>query len=112
MGIDPLKDPQGLTVDICRPPVYKTGRAEGLDARVGANCSDAMGMFDKPNSGWYTVDFLPAGFQSVNLGGNTQFRLRMDEVPNRDAARAYIQFYNGQGDQANSPLLLVRYHLP
>jgi exo-beta-1,3-glucanase (GH17 family) len=112
-GRDPLKDHQTLTVDICQPPVYQTGRAQAVKARRGANCNDDVGILDKtPNSGWYTVDFLPAALQSINLRGSTQFRLRISVAPDQDAARAYIKFYRGEEGDPNSPTLMVKYSLP
>ena len=72
-----------------------------------------MGMFDRtPNRGWYTVDFLAAASQSINLRGRTQFRLRFSGTPGQDAARAYIKFYSGAEDASNSPILMVKYSLP
>lgn len=112
-GSSPLNNRQNLTVDICRPPNYKTGRTPAIEARVGANCNDNVGIFDKtPNSDWYTVDFLPAALQSINLTGTTQFRLRVDELPNQDASRAYIKFHSGEAADPNSPVLMVKYNLP
>ncbi len=113
VGKDPLKDPRDLIVDVCQPPVYKTGRGQPVEARLGANCRDQMGMFEKtPNSGWYTVDFLPAVSQSINPSGTTQFRLRFSGAPGQDEARAYIKFYSGAEDASNSPILMVKYSLP
>ncbi len=112
-GRDPLNNQQNLTVDICRPPTLKTGRTQAVNARVSVNCNESVGIFDKnPNSGWYTVDFLPAALQSINLTGSTQFRLRMSEPPSQGATRAYIKFYSGEAADPNSPTLMVKYSLP
>jgi exo-beta-1,3-glucanase (GH17 family) len=112
-GRDPLNNHQNLTVDICQPPFYKTGRPHTVKARAEANCNEDVGIFDKnPNSGWYTVDFLPAARQSINLSGSTQFRLKMSELPNQDLSRAYIKFYSGEAADPNSPILMVKYGLP
>jgi exo-beta-1,3-glucanase (GH17 family) len=112
-GRDPLNNHQNLIVDICRPPTFKTGRTQAVNARVSVNCNESVGILDKnPNSGWYTVDFLPAALQSINLSGSTLFRLRMGEVPIQDSSRAYIKFYSGEDADPNSPLLMVKYSLP
>jgi exo-beta-1,3-glucanase (GH17 family) len=113
MGKDPLKDPRDLMVDVCQPPVYKTGRGRPVEARLGANCSNDLGLFERtPNSGWYTVDFLPAASRSISLSGTTQFRLRISGTPGQDEGRAYIKFYSGAEDASNSPILMVKYSLP
>jgi hypothetical protein len=113
VGRNPLNNRQNLRVDICRPPAYKSISGRVIEARAGANCYDHVGIFDKtPNRGWYTVDFPPAAYPAINGSGITQFRLSSAGVPNQDAARAYIKFYQGGTNNPNSPVLKVMYSLP
>ena len=114
-GSNPVNNRPGLVADVCTPTPGKTGRSPGVELRAGANCHDNVGIFDRtPNSGWYTVDFLPEAYPSINLKGATQILLRLGDAPNANASRAYIRFYSSEADPqaSNSPTLLVRYSLP
>ena len=112
-GNDPFKDGLSLAVDICKPPAYRTGKSRALEARIVVNCAVRAGMFGRtPNSGWYTVDFPPAAFDSINLAGETQFRLRAGDLPKRDGGRGYLKLFSGEAGDSNSPLLRIRYSLP
>ena len=113
VGINPLNNQHDLMVDICTLPVDKTIRYQMLNFRVGLTCNNNLGGFGKtPNSGRYIADFSPGAFQSVNLTGVTRFRLRISELENIDAARAYLMLDSGGVGYPNSPILLVRYTIP
>ncbi len=113
VGVNPLNNRHGLVADVCAPPDGKTVRYQSVDFRAGFSCNDNAGSFDTaPNNGWYTADFRPEPFQSIDLTGATQFRLRIGGIENIDAARAYFVFDNGVSNEQNSPVLLVRYIIP
>ena len=115
VGSDPLNNRQDLVADICRSVVNEAGRTRVSNLRRWAVCNQNAGIFDKtPNSGWYTADFLPSAFQSINLRGTTQFHLRMADASGRESSRAYIKFFSGEADpqESNNPILLVKYSLP
>ncbi len=113
VGINPLNNRHELMVDVCTPPDGKAVRYQEIDFRTGFSCSNNVGTFDKAqNSGWYNVNFSSDAFQSINLTGATQFRLRISGVENIEAVRAYLVFDNGAVNATNNPILLVRYAIP
>ncbi len=112
LGADPFGAGRSLVVDICLPRSGAAGTHPGVVAAAAAQCVTNAGTFDgSPNSGWYTVDLLPASLSSVNVRGATQFRLRViGPVP--AAARSYIRFFSPEAAEPDCPILLVKYRLP
>jgi hypothetical protein len=112
VGVDPLANHQTVMVDICTPPVRTRFQRQGSAAiRPWTTCITNVGTLNKAShGGWYIVDISASAFQSINLMGATQFRLRLAGQPGKDAPRSYILFHGGTEADADNPILLVRYN--
>lgn len=113
MGLNPIAGHQDLKVDICVESTHKTFSLQRSRSHRGVNCNNNVGTGRKaPNDGWYVIDFNSNGFPSINLKGITQFRLRIIGFSNKNVARSYITFSNGNYEKSDSPILVVRYYIP
>jgi exo-beta-1,3-glucanase (GH17 family) len=111
MGPNPLNNHQDLIVDICLPPAHTTPWMR--EAETVKTCVSNTAVLDEtPTGGWYTADFSADAWQSINLTGDTQFRLRIDRMVNQRGKRSYVRFRGADPGGPNSPVLVVRYYIP
>jgi hypothetical protein len=104
-GISPTKRGEHVMVDICRPA------ALALPSMQSHYCVSNAAVLDRiPSAGWYFVEIRLEALQSINLEGETQFRLRLDRLPR--AKRSYLTIEGGGADQVGAPVLVIRYSLP
>ena len=95
--------------DVCTPPILSRFQRQESSLRPWTTCNTNVGALSRASqNGWYVVDFSASAFQSINLRGATQFRLRITGQPGRDVARSYILFHGG-GTATDNPILLVKY---
>jgi exo-beta-1,3-glucanase (GH17 family) len=107
---NPFAKHRRLKVDAC-PYFASSSELQPADFQAGGNCVDA-GTFDgKPVQGWYSVS-LDSAVLPINSSGITQFRLRYSLDDDNDQRTDYIKFYSGDADNANKPILVLRYYIP
>jgi hypothetical protein len=107
---NPFDKRRQLKVDAC-PYFGSSAKLQPADFQVGGNCV-AAGVFDgRPGHGWY-IAYLDSAVLPINLTGTTQFRLRYSLDDDNDQRTDYIKFYSGDADDANKPILVLRYSIP
>jgi hypothetical protein len=107
---NPFARHRRLKVDAC-PYFGSSSELQPADFQVGGNCVDA-GVFDgKPVQGWY-ITSLDLAVLPINSTGITQFRLRYSLDDDNDQRTDYIKFYSGDAENAEKPVLAIRYYIP
>ena len=111
-GTNPINARRALSVEICPSTANPEGGHPGVVPPSSASCSPAGTFANSPNSGWYTADLLPSSYSSVSLQGATTVHILLAGTPAHDFPRAYIRFFAPDASESDSPVLLVKYHLP
>jgi hypothetical protein len=107
---NPFSKRRQLKLDAC-PYFGPSVKLQPTDFQAGENCV-AAGVFEgKPVRGWYILDLDPAALR-INPTGIIQFRLRYSLDDDNDQRMDYIKFYSGDADNANKPILVLRYSIP
>lgn len=112
VGTDPLNARRTLTVEACTPVPNRAGGHPGVISPDTASCDPAGTFGDTPNSGWYTVELAPSAYASIDLQGASRFRILLSGPDTSDSPRSYIQFHSPDSSESDSPILLVKYHVP
>ncbi|MGA7192397.1 MAG: hypothetical protein WBW94_02120 [Anaerolineales bacterium] len=109
-GFNLVNHQDRLKLDLCASRGLEASRHLKIELSNGLTCLDNVGSFEKNiNDGWYTVDLDQDAIHSFDLRGIARFRLRISNVENMRAERAYVLFDRGISDSSNGPILLVRY---
>ncbi len=113
-GNNPFASLGQLLVDT-RKPFFGTLLA--LQAADFNASADHLGLASIPNSpnaaGWYSVTLPKTVFDSINLTGTTQLRLRFATRSNRNNLADLLVVYSGNAaTSADRPILRIVYWLP
>jgi exo-beta-1,3-glucanase (GH17 family) len=112
VGADLFNKGQGLIVEACKPFFGASVKLHVTDFETGTGCQK-IGIFEKnTGNGWYVAAVDASLSEYIHLGGLTQFRLRFTRYDDNDRGADYFTFYSGLADEANRPVLLVRYSTP
>ncbi len=116
VGTDPLGAHQNIAVDIKSGPfgfnLFGFGGLEVTDFQNPASQDSAGTILNNPVGDWYWTSLDSSAFQFINKVGITQFRLRF-QIPNDNNSQDdYLQFFSGNADTANRPVLLITYTIP
>jgi hypothetical protein len=113
-GSDPFGSMGEILVDVKKPFFGNNVALQTLDFNAPVDYSNAAIIPNTPNgSGWYSVTLPASAFETVNLSGTTQFRLRFANSSNHNKLADLLKFYSGNAGTASSrPILTVAYSLP
>jgi len=111
VGTNPFTILNSLILDI-RKPAFGSKSLETSDFQVPASL-EGVGTFGPiPTAGWYTASLAETSYPFINLTGTTQFRLLFQLDDNDDGENDYMKFYSGNAQEADRPLLNIKYYLP
>jgi exo-beta-1,3-glucanase (GH17 family) len=107
---NPFEKRHQLKVDTC-PYFGASAKLKPDDFQAGESCIDA-GVFDAKPFQWWYIAYLDPEVSPINLAGVTQFRLRYSPDDDNDQRADYAKLYSGDADDANKPILVLRYSIP
>lgn len=111
VGTNPFTILNSLILDI-RKPAFGSKSLETSDFQTPASL-EGVGTFGSvPTAGWYTASLAETSYPFINLTGTTQFRLLFQLDDNDDGENDYMKFYSGDAQEADRPLLNIKYYLP
>jgi hypothetical protein len=110
-GMNPFSKRRQLKVDMC-PSFGSSVKLQPADFQTGENCADAGAFTERLEGRWFVADLDPVAFPHINKEGATQFRLWYDMSRSNNGRPDYIQFYSGDSDALNRPILVLRYSIP
>jgi hypothetical protein len=109
--MNPFSKRRQLKVDLCSS-FGSSVKLQPVDFQTGENCVDSGVFTERLEGGWFAVDLDPVAFPYINNEGETQFRLRYDMSKSNNGRPDYINFYSGDSDDLNRPILVLRYSTP
>jgi exo-beta-1,3-glucanase (GH17 family) len=107
---NPFDRRRQLKVDAC-PGFGSSAKLQPTDFQEGKSCVTVGAFEGGPVRGWHVASLDPS-MLPINPAGTTQLRLRYSLDDDNDGRTDYISFYSGDADDANKPILVVRYSLP
>ena len=112
-GTDPFTTHGHLKVDV-RQGSFSDDPALQLTDFQAAVSQAEVAHFDKfPVDGWYSATLPEPAFGWINLGGETQFRLRFGRDDDNDLVADVVRFYSGNAETPEDrPELIVEYMVP
>ena len=110
-GINPFSKRRQLKVEVCSA-FGSSVKLQPVDFQMGEHCLDAGTFTEKLEGKWFAADLDPVAFASINKEGTTQFRLRYDLSKSHNGKPDYTQFYSGDAEAQNRPVLVLRYSTP